>query len=112
VLTSGITKFGWTPSRLRPVQAWCRVPGSSFLVTRNLGSSCSVAGCEETGLLSSSNRVRSFSLDHLRLATTQSVVDDSPDLRVEVLPDSDEEVELRSDPDVKAKGLPVAVPIW
>jgi hypothetical protein len=67
-----------------------------------------VAGCEETGLLSSSNRVRSFSLDHLRLATTQSVVDDSPDLRVEVLPDSDEEVELRSDPDVKAK---VSIPL-
>ncbi|KAG0561947.1 hypothetical protein KC19_9G105200 [Ceratodon purpureus] len=107
VLTNGITKC-WTASRVRPLHAWCKAPGSCFLVTRNLGSGCSVvSGCERRGLLLSSTRARSFSLDQLRLATTQTVDEapEGPELgkRVEEVADADEESELGSEPETKAK---------
>ena len=61
-------------------------------------------------VLSSSTRVRSFSLDQLRLATTQSaVVDEAPELgkKVEDLGDVDDQLELSSEPETKAKvGIP------
>lgn len=102
VLTNGITKCWWNPSRLRPLM--CKAPGSSSLVTRNLGSACSVvSGCEGTVV---SSRVRSFSLDQLRLATTASVaVDDAPELRrkAEDSSDVEEQLELSSEPDTKPK---------
>lgn len=60
-------------------------------------------GCEGTVV---SSRVRSFSLDQLRLATTPSVaVDDAPELRrkAEDSSDVEEQLELSSEPDTKPK---------
>ncbi|XP_024376534.1 nucleolar GTP-binding protein 1 isoform X2 [Physcomitrium patens] len=76
VFTSGITKC-CTSSRLRPLHALCKTPSSSFLVTRDLRWACNSVSVPRY------TRVRSFSLDQLRLVTSQSVtIDEAPEVQI------------------------------
>lgn len=90
----------------------CRLQflGAEFLMNSFDFEVYAFPGCEGRAASSSSYRVNSFSLDQLRLATTQTLgLDEVPEVakRVVDLPEADEQALSSDEPETKAKvGIP------